>query len=414
MRHIVSILVLAAFFSAHAVAQRNGLVLVNGTIIDGSGKARVRGNLRMRDGQILDIGTFRPAAGETTMDVSGLIVAPGFVDIHNLSLAGIRRDHGAASQVAQGITTIVLGPDGTGPIAIEDFVTPFEDDIAVNIMTLVGHGTVRRSVMAEDYKRAATPDEIRLMEEHVEYAMREGAFGLSSDLRADPASYSTTEEVVTLAKVAARYGGIFVTHLRNDSDKVIESIHEAITVGREAKIRVQISSVRSGTAAALEKSAQVLGEIDKARTQGVDIAADLYPYSTGTGSEDTDIRTFYRHEWVMVASDGGLATERPSSAGAFPRVLGPVVRDQKLLTLEQAVRKISGLPASRLGLKDRGVLIKGAAADIAVFDPTTIRDTSTFENPFALPEGMKHVFVNGVMVVKDGEPTGARPGLALR
>jgi N-acyl-D-amino-acid deacylase len=402
-------------FSLPVRAQRNNVVLLNGTIIDGSGKARVRGNVRIRDGQIVDIGTFRPAAGEATLDVNGLVVAPGFVDIHNLSLAGIRRDHGAATQVAQGITTILLGPDGTGPIAIEDFVTPFEDDVAVNIMTLVGHGTVRRSVMAEDYKREANPDEIRLMEEHVEYAMREGAFGLSSDLRADPASYSTTAEVITLAKVAARYGGIFVTHLRDDSDKVIESINEAITVGREAKIRVQISSVRSGTASARARSAQVLAEIDKARAQGVDIAADLYPYSASAAeADDVDLRTFYRHQWVMVASDGGLATERPSSAGAFPRVLGPVVRDQKLLTLEQAIHKMSGLPASRLGLRDRGLIVKGAAADIAVFDPVAIRDKSTFEEPFASPEGMKHVFVNGVMVIKDGEPTGARPGVALR
>jgi N-acyl-D-amino-acid deacylase len=414
MRHILSILVLTTLISTPALAQREAMVLMNGTIIDGSGKARFKGNLRIRDGQIVDIGAFKPAPGEATMDVNGLIVAPGFVDIHNLSLSGIRRDHAATSQVAQGITTIVLGPDGTGPIAIEDFVTPFEEDVSVNIMTLVGHGAVRRSVMADDYKRPATPDEMRLMEEHVEYAMREGAFGLSSDLRADPASYSTTDEVIVLAKMAARYGGIFVTHLRDDS-AVLESITEAISIGRAAKISVHISSLRSGTASARERAAQVLAEIDKARTQGVDITADLYPYSAPeSGTADPDLAAFYRHAWVMIGSDGGLATNRPSSAGAFPRVLGPIVRDEKLLTLEQAIRKSSGLPASRLGLKDRGVLIKGAAADIAVFDPATIRDKSTFEDPFARPEGMKHVFVNGVMVVKDGEDTGARPGVALR
>src|SRR6266567_4435106 len=371
------------------------LVLVNGTVIDGTLKARFQGNVRVRNGKIAEIGVFKPAAGETVLDVKGLIVAPGFIDLHNHSENAIEKNLGAISQITQGITTAVLGSDGSGPYAVEEFMLPFDEKPpALNIATFVGHGTVRHQIMGADYKRAATADEMKRMGQLVESAMREGAFGLSSRLDREPGSYGTTEELIALAKV-------------------IDSIKEAIEIGRAAKVPVQIASIKLGADTVWGKTPQLLAEIDRARMQGVDVAADIYPY-TEANLNEKDVRSFSQHAWVMIASDGGLGVERPGSAGAFPRVLGQYVREEKVLTLERAIRKMTGLPASRIGLKERGVLAKGAAADIVVFDALQIRDNSTPQDPFAVSVGMKYVFVNGTMVLKDGQPTGERPGHALR
>ena len=385
------------------------LVLVNGTIIDGTLKARFIGNVRIRDGKITDIGAVRPASGETVVDVKGLVVAPGFIDLQNHSAAALEKDHGAATQVSQGITTVLLGSDGTGLYAVERFMAPFDERTpALNIVTLVGHATVRRQIMGGDYKRAATADEIGRMASLIEDAMREGAFGISSDLRSEPASYSTTDELMALAKSAAKYGGFYATRLRDETGKVMESVAEVIEIGRATKVRVQISHVRS-------RATAVLAAIDKARMESVDISADTSPYDDAASPEtEKDLRTFLQHPWVMIASDGGMDTRHPRSAGTFPRVLGYYVREQKVIPLERAIRKMTGLPAARLGFEERGTLIKGAAADIVVFDPLQVRDRSTIDDPFAQPIGMKYVFVNGTMVVKDGEPTAERPGVALR
>ncbi len=363
-------LILTLLFTTTLSAEN--LVLVNGTIIDGTLKARFNGNVRIRDGKITDIGTFRPAAGEMTLDVKGLIVAPGFVDLQNHSTA--------ETDTSQGITTALLGSDGKGPYAVEQFMAPFDEKTpALNIVALVGHATVRRQIMGNDYDRAATPDEIGRMGELVEGAMREGAFGIASDLRSEPASYSATDELLALARATARYGGFFSIRLRDETDKVMESVAEAIEIGRATKVRVQISEVRSSAAA-------VLAAIDKARAAGVDVSAD-----TSVTDDSPDLRAFLQHPWVMIAR-------------TFPRVLGFYVREQKVIPLERAIRKMTGLPALRLGFEERGMLVKGGAADIVIFDPVHIAETA----------GIKYVFVNGVMVVKDGQSTGERPGVALR
>jgi len=411
MRAILS-LFLIPFIALPALAEN--LVLVNGTIIDGTLKARFQGNVRIRDGKITEIGAFKPSAAETLLDVKGLIIAPGFIDLHNHSANAIKNDLGAVSQISQGITTAVLGSDGSGPYAVEDFMLPFDEKPpALNIATLVGHGTVRRQIMGANYKRAATADEIDRMGQLVENAMREGAFGLSSGLDREPGSYGTTEELIALAKVMARYGGTYITQVRDDGGKVINSIKEAIEIGRAAKAPVQISSIKISAETMWGKTAQVLAEIDKARMQGVDVAADVDPYAEPNLNEK-DVRGFLLHAFVTIASDGGIGVERPNSAGAFPRVLGQYVREQKVLTLERAIRKMTGLPASRIGLKERGVLAKGALADIVVFDPLEVRDHSTLQEPFAVSAGMKYVFVNGTLVIMDGKPTGEHAGHALR
>jgi N-acyl-D-amino-acid deacylase len=332
-----------------AVASGQNLTLVNGSVIDGSGKVRVLANLRIKDGKVADIGPFKPVAGEMLVDVKGMIVAPGFIDFRTLSPLAMQKDPAAASLVAQGVTTAVLGADGNGPYSIEDFMLPFDEKPpAINIALLVGHSTVRRQILGPDYKRSVTPDELAKMSELVSDAMKQGAFGLGADLQSEPASFSTPDEVVALAKVVARLGGTVVMNLRNETDKVADAVKEAIAVAREAKIPVQV----------LTTNKTAIAEIDKARVQKVDIAYDSYSFAQ-------------------------------------------LARD-KTTTIERAVQRMASTPASRMGLRERGILKKGAPADIVVFNPQT------------MSAGIKYVLVNGAMVVKDGQPEDARPGQALR
>ncbi len=339
------------------------LVLINGTIIDGTGNPRVAGNVRIHDGEVTGIGLFKPAAGDAAIDVKGMIVAPGFIDIHSSSAARV--------QLLNGVTTAVLGQDGEGPVAIEEYMKPLDrDPIPMNVAAFTGHGKVRKFTMGDDFKRAATPDEVKKMANDVEAAMREGAFGLSAGLDREPGSYAATEELIALAKVAGKYGGIFVTTLRNRTDKVLDAVKEAIEIGRRAKVPVHISGLTG-------PPLRILPLIDQARLQGVDVTADV-------SSDEKAVREFLRNRWVMAAGEV-----------TFPLTPNPA------LTQESAIRKMSALPASRLSFKQRGILKKGSAADIVVFDPKT-------------PGQMKYVFVNGELVVKEGLPTEAKPGRALR
>jgi len=347
-------------------ALAENVVLMNGIIIDGTGKARFTGNIRIRDGKITDIGLFKPAAGETLLYVKGLIVAPGFIDLENLSVAELEKDMAVTSTIARGVTTAILGSDGTGPYLVEEFMQPFDDKApAVNIAMLVGHATVRRQIMGSDYTRAAKEDEVRGMVQLVETAMRQGAFGLASDLRTVPALFSTADELSALAKAAARFGGTLLIHPRD------EKIQEALDIARNAKMALQLSLNTLTTS--------TLAEIEKARLQGVDVGAHIYTF-TIAGPE--------------------LRGLLQSSSTAIS--LNQHLRDDKGLTLERAIQKLAGLPAARFSLKERGALRRGIPADIIVF------------NSPAPSSGLKYVFVNGTLVFKDGQPTGARPGQALR
>src|SRR5438105_8737613 len=292
------------------------LILMNGTIIDGTGKPRVMGNLRIRDGKITDIGAFRLAAGETLLDVKGMIIAPGFVDLETVSAAALEKDLAAAPEISQGITTVILGSDGTGPYSIEEFMLPFDEKPpAVNIAMLVGHSTVRRQIMGAEYKRRATADEIGRMSALVEDAMRQGAFGLASDLRNEPASFSTTDELLALARALGRYGGTFFVHPRD------ETIKEPVDIARDAKVQLELSLSKL--------TAMVLTDIDKARMQGIDVGAHIYAFAEA----GRELR--------------GLL-QNPSVAITFAQYL----RDDKAMTLERAIQKVTGLPASRIGLKE--------------------------------------------------------------
>lgn len=477
-------------FVGSALAQPTSILITNGTLLDGTGAKAKGADLRIVGDQIMEIGKLKPKPNEQVIDARNLIVAPGFIDLHNHSETGLESQPTANSQILQGITTLAVGPDGGSPWPIAEYLRRREDKPpAVNVLAFVGHATVRRMVMGKEYNRPATKAEIEAMAALVEQGMREGAVGLSSGLEYDMGYPSKTEEVIALAKVAAKYGGIYMTHMRDESDSMLTALAEAIRIGREAQIPVQISHIKMGTVGVWGKALEAVQLIEEARREKLDVTADCYPYDAwsstitvlvpsrkhenpvevakglndvGGGANititncshhreyegktldqlaetnkttavgmymqivkeggasvvchamiDKDIETFYRQPWVMVASDGGINGRHPRGAGTFPRVLGRYVREKKWINLPEAVRKMTSLPAARVGLKDRGVLRVGAKADIVIFNAKTVLDQATFTKPFEAPTGIVHVFVNGELVVTDSKVSGATPGRVI-
>jgi N-acyl-D-amino-acid deacylase len=477
--------------SALAQAPPASFVITGARVADGTGRPMQQVNVRVQGDTIAAVGAFQPRKNETVIRGDGLVLAPGFLDTHNHSDRGLETDPEAASQVAQGITTVLLGQDGGSPWPIGEYLaarrklTP-----AVNVAMLVGHATVRHRVMGDDFRRTARPEEIAQMEQLVEQGVREGAIGLSSGLEYEVASYSTTEEVVATARAAQRAGGIlYISHIRDEADKSLDAIREAIQIGEQSGLAAQITHIKLGTVAVWGKAAEAVKLVNEARARGVDVTADCYPYlawhsnlkvlvpnkqwkdpasvrraldDVGGGKNVTithlstfpqyegrtiaqiaqaegmsevdvyirivddpspgiighsmmeeDLRVFYLQPWTMVSSDGAIGGRHPRSAGTFPRVLGRFVREQKWLTVEEAVRKMTSLPAWRIGLKDRGTIRKGMKADLVLFNPTTVLDNSTFLEPFRLASGVEKVFVNGQVVWDAGATTGLRPGRVL-
>jgi N-acyl-D-amino-acid deacylase len=471
------------------------IAIVGATLIDGSGRAPLADSVVVLKGDTIvsagKRGQVTVPSGARIVEARGLVVAPGFIDAHNHSERGFTDDPAAASQVSQGITTVVVGQDGGSPYPIGHFFAGMEKNpIALNVATFIGHATVRSLVMGEDTNRQATPAEIDKMSQLVTQAMSEGAAGLSSGLEYETGKPATTEEVVTLAKAAAAYGGIYISHIRDEADKSFEAFAEAIQIGREAKIPVQISHIKLGTLKVWGKANQVVQLINRARSRGQDVTADCYPYDAWSSTirvlipsgrhddpvdvargladvggpanitivscrahpdyefktmdeiskrekitpvelymkivrdggagvvchsmMEPDIRTFYHQPWVMVSSDGGIGGRHPRGAGTYPRVLGRFVREQRWLSLPEAIRKMTSLPAARFKLADRGLIRAGFKADVVLFDPLRIIDRATFKEPQLIAEGVQRVFVNGQEVWIDGKVTSNRPGQALR
>jgi N-acyl-D-amino-acid deacylase len=463
-----------------------GWTITGASVADGSGAPLRTANVRVVGDAIASIGGASPQAGDRVVDGTGLVLAPGFIDVHNHSTDGLTTDREAASQISQGITTVLVGPDGSSPTSIAEYLAARRaNPSTVNVATLVGHATVRQQVMGEDYRRTATPAEVEQMALLVDRAMLEGALGLSSGLEYVVGSYASTDEVVALATAAARRGGIYISHIRDEADRTIDAVRETIEIGARARLPVQITHIKLGTVGVWGKAAEVVSIVEAARRQGIDVMADAYPYlawqsnlkvlvpnkqykdpasvkealddvgggkniqftrlarypqyvgkrlseaAQGEGISEVDffiriaddevgiightmsepdLRAFYQQPWVMVASDGGVNNSHPRGAGTFPRVLGRFVRDEQWLTLPEAIRKMTSLPAARLGLTDRGRIVEGAKADLVLFDPSTIVDRSTFEAPRELSQGVRMVWVNGERVWIDGRATGARPG----
>src|SRR6267143_524519 len=414
-------------------------VILNARVADGTGKSLRKTNVRIVGDRIAQIGNFKPEHKDRVIDAKGLVLAPGFIDIHNHSTDGLQTDPLAETQIAQGITSLVVGADGDSPWPILPWLDALrKNPAAVNVAAMVGHATIREQVMGQDFKRVATSAEMAQMAKLTEQAMQEGAIGLSSGLEYEVGSYSNTDELVLMSATAARNHGFYMTHIRDEGNKSFEALNEEIAIGERAHIPIEHSHIKVSTVAVWGKAPEYIRVIESARKRGVDFLADCYPYDAwasnikvimpdkqyenpqsvekalaDTGGPDTvtitefkphpeyashtiaelaaqhgispvqmytqiiregdaanteagvigksmiesDIKAFYQQPWVMVASDGGIGAHHPRGAGTFPRVLGLYVREKHWLTLPEAIRKMTALPAQRLGWKDRGVIL---------------------------------------------------------
>jgi len=527
------------------------LVITNGHIVDGTGSPWYSGDIGIRDGRIAAIGNLSGGARKRTVDAKGRVVAPGFVDMLGQSETTILVDPRLPSKIYQGITTEITGEGGSAAplndaIIANDrpgyehykinpdwrtfrqyFSRLEKQGMGINLASYVGATQVRRMVLG-DADVQPTPEQLEKMKALVREAMRDGAVGVSTSLMYAPAPYAKTEELIALASEASKFGGIYATHMRNESDSVLESIDEAVRIGREARIPVEIWHFKVAGKANFGRMPQLVARVNKARAEGVDVEADTYAYTAWfnsmsafvpawahdggdaklierlkdpatrarirkdmetpskdwdyewdeiTGPQDVmisvvqnpalkkfqgkrltevartlnqdpmdalfdllvedqaftecavfgmsepDVALALQQSWVSVDNDssgtspeGILGEEHPHprAYGTFPRILRKYVREEKKLTLEEAIRKFSALPAQRMRLADRGVLKDGMWADVVVFDPETVRDLATFDDPNRLSEGMEYVLINGVPVIENGKMTGALPGKVLR
>jgi N-acyl-D-amino-acid deacylase len=498
------------------------ILITGGTIIDGTGAPGYRADLAVTGDRIALIS--RPSLARTrarrVIDATNRVIAPGFIDLH-AHLDPLPQLPDAESAVRQGVTTAVGGPDGSSPWPLGEYLDARERQrIGINVAFLVGHNTIRREVVGMA-KRDPTSAELERMRAMVGRGMGDGAWGLSTGLKYLPGAWSKTDEVIALSRVAADSGGIYTSHLREEGLGLLESVAEAIEIGRRARIPVVLTHHKAVGTPMWGKSVVTLAMVDSARRASVDVMIDQYPYTathTGigvlipewafdggdtafarrardsvlrdsikkgivfnilndrgggdlrrvqfsrvawqrdlegktlhdwavmrglpptpeTGAElvigaelagganaiyhvldEGDVRRIMRHPQTMIASDGRLSRPgdghpHPRAYGTFPRVLGRYVRDEKVLRLEQAVNKMTGMPAARLGLRDRGALRTGAYADVVVFDPARVADRATFDAPHQYPIGIEFVLVNGVVVVDGERFNGSRSGRVLR
>ena len=499
-----------------AQKQQFDLLIRNGKVIDGSGNPWFRADIGVLNGKIAAIGHYDSTQALRTIDATGLVVAPGFIDVHTHVESGIFRVPTADNYILDGVTSIITGNCGGSEDNLTDFYKKLmKMGISLNLGSFIGHNNVRKQVMKKAM-RDPTPKEQADMERLVEKAMKQGAVGLSTGLIYIPGTYSKTPEVVGLAKVAAKYGGVYTSHIRNEGEKVSDAISEAITVGREAQIPVEISHFKIAFKPLWGKSTETVAMVEKARQEGIDINIDQYPYaasSTNMGTllpswaladgdsamlarftdptlhakikaemianltkdqrknwdyavvsraaKDTSIsgKTIYdinilrgrnptaedevetifelmaqgggqmiyhkmseedidiilKYPNTMIASDGGVevygfGVTHPRSYGTNARVLGRYVRERKTLTLEDAVRRMTSLPAQRFRIDDRGLLRVGYAADILIFDEKTVADKATYERPHAYSIGFQWVIVNGKLTVENGKHNETKAG----
>jgi N-acyl-D-amino-acid deacylase len=540
----------AGSLCAQSPAPAFDLVITNGHIIDGTGSPWYSGDVGIREGKIAAIGNLVTSPRQRTIDAAGKVVAPGFIDMLGQSELTILVDPRLPSKIYQGITTEITGEGGTAA-PLNDFiiqadrsaydhykVTPDwrtfrqyfarleKQGMGINLASYVGATQVRRMVLGDDDKQP-TPEQLAQMKALVRDAMKDGTVGVSTSLEYAPAPYARTDELIALAAEAGKFGGIYSTHMRNESDSVLDAIDEALRIGREAHVPVEIWHLKVAGKDNWGRMPQVVAKINAARASGADVTADTYAYTAwfndmsafipqwahdgGTaklverlkdpatrarirkdllipskdwdnewqeipgpeaimigivqnpkllplqgkriseiaklwnkdpmdalfdfliedpfagvavfGMSQPDVTLALQQPWVAIDNDSsgtspegilGQEHPHPRAYGTFPRILRKYVREDKELTLEDAIRKFSALPAQRLRLTDRGVLKAGMWADIAIFDPATIHDLATFENPNQLSQGMDYVLVNGVPVIDQGKMTGTLPGKVLR
>ena len=532
------------------------LILRGGRIIDGTGNPWYQGDLASKNGRIAAVGRLDSVA-ETILDAKGLVIAPGFIDAHSHADGATLYFREMKSLLMQGITTVVGGQCGSSPAPVDPSLreemearrakvlppevdpsitwTTFDDylkkeeenGLGVNIAHLVGHGAVRIAAMGRE-ARDPTPKELERMRELTAEAMEAGAFGISTGLIYPPGIFAKTDEIVEVAKVAAKYGGAYDSHIRGEGKTLMKSLEEAIEIGERAGIPVQISHHKAATKSIWGKSVETLRMLEEARARGVDVTVDQYPYRAGSTSlatclppwahdggmerllerlkdpelrdkmrgdieegipgwenfagelgwenvivssvrsdenkpfegknleeitelrgdadafttlfdiileeegsvsmiifamDEGDVRRIMSHHLQMVGTDSGASAAEgfmrrgkphPRGYGSYPKILGRYVRELGVLRLEEAVRKMTSFPAQRFGILDRGILRPGMWADIVVFDPETVSDKATYQDPHQYPEGIEYVLVNGRVAVQKGKTTGILAGTTLR
>ena len=505
------------------------LVIRGGRVVDGAGNPWFAADIGIKGDSITAVAPHLDTTGARTIDAAGLVVSPGFIDVHSHSEEG-REDQdmvgnpSAENNVRQGVTTVIASPDGGGSVRTAEYLSRVTAaKPAINVGTFIGHGAVRGAVVGQA-DRPATPDELLRMKDLVRAGMREGAFGLSTGLFYVPGSYAPLQEVIDLASVAGEFGGIHQSHMRDETGKILESVRDTIAIGEQGHLPTQVTHHKIIGKSNWGRSVETLRLIDEARARGVDVTIDQYPYTASSTSiqgglfpgwvqeggrqkmlerlrdeaslrrtltfvtnaiendrgggdpanvvlaacafdptlagkslaqvlrkrrrpatpdqaadlvveivqkggcsavyhaiNEDDLVRIMKHPATMIASDAapgiptfGKDVPHPRAYGTFARVLGVYVREKKVLTLEDAVRKMSGWPAERMGLTDRGVIRPGMKADIVVFNAATVIDKATFEKPHQYAEGVADVVVNGRVALLDGKTTGERSGRALR
>ncbi|MGD9627747.1 MAG: amidohydrolase family protein [Pyrinomonadaceae bacterium] len=518
MKQIISLLLIAAFAFSGTIhsqaAERYDLLIENARIVDGTGNPWFWGSIAIRDGKIARVGRFE-AAADQIIDAKGQIVAPGFIDVH-AHTEDIFNNPSAENFVRMGVTSLITGNCGGSVIDVGEFLGRFrEKPLAVNLATLIAHGSVRREVVGLD-NRAPSPEEQQKMDQIVEKGMQDGAVGLSTGLIYVPGTFAKTEEVVELAKVASRYGGTYASHIRNEGNEVVEAIKEAINIGEQAKMPVEISHFKISSKALWGQTPMTIGLVEDARRRGLQVTVDQYAYTASSTSldarlpnwaiaggrdegkkrladpatkekivtemkqwlkkakfkdfdfayvasygadpkfngkniaqitqevrgkkkldeqleqifdmyrnggaqmvyrqmDEADVQNIMRQPFTMIASDSGVrrfgaGVPHPRGYGNNARVLGKYVRELKIISLEDAIRKMTSLPAQTFNLRDRGQIREGFAADLVIFDDAKVADRATFEAPHQYAEGFSSVIVNGEIVFDGVKLTGKMPG----
>jgi N-acyl-D-amino-acid deacylase len=495
------------------------LLIINGRIIDGTGNNWYNADLAVKDGRIQSIGRSGKREAKKIIDAKNLFVAPGFIDVHAHIEGGIFERPSADNYIYDGVTSVVTGNCGNAAEDIGIFFRRIDSmKTSINIASLAGHNTIKRLGMGLG-NRLPTKEEQIKMEGLMQKAMDDGAVGLSTGLIYLPGMYATTDEIIGLAKVASKNGGVYATHMRNEGGAVTEAIEEALTIGKQANIPVQISHFKVSGKANWGRSVYTLEQVEKARKEGIEVTIDQYPYTAsstnlavtvpdwameggldslrkrsndpelrkkiiqdmrgslkksrykdfsyavvaqyasdtslngrniseinrlkgkrkGTANEaetildmlqagnaqmvyhgmnESDVSYFMKYPFNMPAADGGVSNGRgvphPRGYGTNARVLGRYVRELGVISVEEAIRRMTSLPAQKFGLKDRGLLREGFAADIVIFDPETVNDNATYNAPHQFSAGIPYVMVNGVPVIEEGRHNGSRKGKVLK
>lgn len=391
-------------------------VIKNVMIIDGSGKKSFAGKVGIKDEIIVAVGDFEESTSTKSIDGQGLVLAPGFIDIHTHTEDYVYSGGDMKPFLAQGITLQIGGNCGRSPRDIKSFYMTMPD-LTINYGILMGYKTLRQMVMGSSQNRKASSKEITKMQEKLGKALEAGAVGLSTGLEYWPQNYSTTEEMINLCQVVKDYGGFYATHIRSEYDKVIEGLQEAIEIGNKAGVPVEYSHIKAGYKRNWDKFPKILDMLEEANRTGLDITADVYAYSyssTDLGKKpfrhsisEENLEMAVAHPLVFYASDTGIykggRANHPRAYGNFPRYIAKFVREKKILTLEKAIKKMTCDPAHRLKLRNRGLIKPGYKADLVLFDPLKVADLATREKTAVFSEGIRQVWVNGVLSYNEGE-----------